>query len=77
MSALARILLSRGHQVSGSDRKMSAAMEALQSLGMVAFASQTANNFDELKKRDFSTPLVMGAIEQCGRGWSLLVSRRV
>ena len=59
MSALARILLSRGHQVSGSDRKMSPAMEALQSLGMLAFASQTANNFDELKTRGFATPLVV------------------
>ena len=59
MSALARILLSRGHRVSGSDRKMSPAMEALQSLGMVAFASQTADNFDELKQRGFATPLVV------------------
>ena len=59
MSALARILLSRGHKVSGSDRRMTASMEALQSLGMVAFASQTAANFDELRSLDLAKPLVV------------------
>ena len=59
MSALARILLSRGHRVSGSDRRMTASMEALQSLGMVAFASQTAANFDELRRLNLAKPLVV------------------
>ena len=59
MSALAKILISRGHRVSGSDRRMTPAMEALQSLGMVAFASQTASNFDELKTQNLATPLVV------------------
>ena len=59
MSALAKILLSRGHRVSGSDRRMSPAMEALQDLGMVAFASQTASNFEELKNQNLTAPLVV------------------
>ena len=59
MSALAKILLSRGHRVSGSDRRMSPTMEALQALGMVAFASQTASNFEELKNQNLTAPLVV------------------
>lgn len=34
-------------------------MEALQSLGMVAFSSQTPGNFDELKSQDQARPLVV------------------
>ena len=59
MSALARILLSRGHQVSGSDRRMSPAMETLQSLGMVAFSSQVADNFSDLSRLGRHAPLVV------------------
>ena len=59
MSALARILLSRGHQVSGSDRRISPAMETLQSLGMVAFSSQVADNFSDLSRLGRHAPLVV------------------
>ncbi len=37
MSAIARILLARGHQVSGSDLKRSPVIDALQSLGLAAY----------------------------------------
>ena len=59
MSALAQILIDRGHQVSGSDRRMSPAMEGLQALGMVAFGSQVPENFRELDQRGISAPLVV------------------
>ena len=59
MSALAQILINRGHQVSGSDRRMSPAMENLQALGMVAFGSQVPENFRELDQRGISAPLVV------------------
>ena len=59
MSALARILIDRGHQVSGSDRRMSPAMESLQAMGMVTFGSQVPENFRELDRRGTTAPLVV------------------
>ena len=59
MSALARILLSRGHRVSGSDRRLSPAMESLKTAGMVAFESQAAANFQALDRLDRSSPIVV------------------
>ena len=34
-------------------------MESLQSLGMVTFGSQTADNLDQLEKLGFASPLVV------------------
>lgn len=59
MSALAQILLSRGHRVSGSDRRLSPAMESLKSAGMVAFDSQVAANFQALDHLDRPSPIVV------------------
>ncbi len=42
MSAIARILLARGHQVSGSDLKRSPVIDALQSLGLAAYEGHDA-----------------------------------
>ena len=59
MSALAQILMVRGHQVSGSDRRLSPALESLQAQGMVTFSCQIPENFDELDQRGIATPLVV------------------
>lgn len=44
MSAIARILLARGHQVSGSDLKRSPVIDALRSLGLAAYEGHAAAN---------------------------------
>jgi UDP-N-acetylmuramate--alanine ligase len=44
MSAIARILLARGYQVSGSDLKRSPVVEALTSLGLAAYEGHAASN---------------------------------
>jgi len=59
MSALAQILLSRGHHVSGSDRRLSPAMERLKAAGMVTFESQVAANFEALDHLNCCSPIVV------------------
>ncbi len=59
MSALALILADRGHSVSGSDRKLTPAMQALEGKALVLFDSQTPNNFADLKARKIEAPLVV------------------
>jgi UDP-N-acetylmuramate--alanine ligase len=59
MSALALILAERGHSVSGSDRKLTPAMQALETKALVLFQSQISNNFTDLTARGIEAPLVV------------------
>ena len=59
MSALALILAERGHSVSGSDRKLTPAMQALETKALVLFESQISSNFTDLKTRGIESPLVV------------------
>ena len=59
MSALALILAERGHSVSGSDRKLTPAMQALETKAIVLFESQVSNNFSQLGALNIEEPLVV------------------
>ena len=59
MSALALILAERGHSVSGSDRKLTPAMQALETKAVVLFESQVSNNFSQLRALNIEEPLVV------------------
>ena len=59
MSALALILAERGHSVSGSDRKLTPAMQALESKALALFGSQVSNNFAQLDASGIKAPLVV------------------
>ena len=59
MSALGLILAERGYSVSGSDRKLTPAMQALGNKTLILFVSQEANNFAELGSRGIDAPLVV------------------
>ena len=59
MSALALILAERGHSVSGSDRKLTPAMQALETKALVLFQSQICNNFTDHTARGIEAPLVV------------------
>ena len=59
MSALAQIAADRGHSISGSDRKLTGAMQSLKSKALFLFETQDANNFSELASRGIPSPLVV------------------
>jgi UDP-N-acetylmuramate--alanine ligase len=59
MSALALILAERGHSVSGSDRKLTPAMQALETKAIVLFESQVSNNFFHLEALGIEAPFLV------------------
>lgn len=59
MSALAGILAERGHSVSGSDPKDSAAVERLRRLGVRVFREQNAATVAAIRSGTSHTPLVV------------------
>ena len=68
MSALALILAERGHSVSGSDRKLTPAMQALESKALALFGSQVSNNFAHLDASGIKSPLVV--VSTASSGWA-------
>lgn len=70
MSGIAEILLSRGFQISGSDRTMTDITERLRSLGMKIFEGHEASNLDDVDVLVYSSavtldnPEVMAAVER-------------
>ena len=59
MSALALILAEQGHSVSGSDRKLTRAMHALETKALFSFETQVSSNFAHLRARGIEAPLVV------------------
>ena len=77
MSALALILAERGHSISGSDRKLTPAMQALETKALVLFESQVANNFAQLGASGIEAPLVVVSTAIPGTNPELIEARRL
>jgi UDP-N-acetylmuramate--alanine ligase len=57
MSAIGQVLLAMGHEVSGSDLKMSASLERLQALGATTFVGHDADQLGEAEVVAISTAI--------------------
>ncbi len=77
MSALALILAERGNSVSGSDRKLTPAMQALQNKALIVFECQEATNLTKLASRGVEDPLVVVSTAIPATNPELIEARRL